>query len=278
MTYCLGIITKNGLVLASDSRTNAGYDQINTCRKMHSFIVPGERVFVILTSGSLSCSQSVLTLLRKDFDEGKGLATASSMYDAARIAGEKVREVSEADREALERDDYKFNVHLLIGGQIKGEEQALYLIYPQGNPLQATEEAPYLQIGEVKYGRPILDRGIRFDRTTLEEAAKYALLSLDSTMKSNVTVGPPIDLLAYSKDELNITRHRRFEGDDPALVKIRTRWDQALRQAVFKLPDIRFKSEVPGRPTSGEESIQVVESPTSEGQEFPAQTQARTSA
>jgi putative proteasome-type protease len=279
MTYCLGIITKNGMVLASDSRTNAGYDQINTCRKMHTFMVPGERVFIVLTSGSLSCSQSVLTLLRKEFNEGTGLATVTSMYEAARVAGEKVREVSEADREALERDDYKFNVHLLIAGQIKGQDQALYLIYPQGNPLLATEEAPYLQIGEVKYGRPILDRGIRFDRTSLEEAAKYALLSLDSTMKSNVTVGPPIDLLAYSKDELNITRHRRFEADDPALVKIRTRWDQALRQAVLKLPEIRFKSSIlTGRPLSEEESIQLVETPTSETQEFSAQATARTPA
>jgi putative proteasome-type protease len=277
MTYCLGIVTKNGLVLASDSRTNAGYDQINTCRKMHTFVQPGERVFIVLTSGSLSCSQSVLTLLRKEWDEGKGLATASSMYEAARIAGDKVREVSEQDREALERDDYKFNVHLLVGGQVKGEAPGLYLIYPQGNPLQATEEAPYLQIGEVKYGRPILDRGIRFDRTTLEEAAKYALLSLDSTMKSNVTVGPPIDLLAYSKDELNITRHRRFEADDAALAKIRTRWDQALRQAVLKLPDIRFKTSIlTGKPLAEEESIQLVETPASaEGQEFSQQTASR---
>jgi putative proteasome-type protease len=279
MTYCLGIVTKNGLVLASDSRTNAGYDQINTCRKMHTFVQPGERVFIVLTSGSLSCSQSVLTLLRKEWEEGKGLATASSMYEAARIAGDKVREVSEEDREALERDDYKFNVHLLVGGQVKGEAPGLYLIYPQGNPLQATEEAPYLQIGEVKYGRPILDRGIRFDRTTLEEAAKYALLSLDSTMKSNVTVGPPIDLLAYSRDELNITRHRRFEADDAVLTKIRTRWDQALRQAVLKLPDVRFKSSIlTGKPISEEESIQLVETPASaEGQEFSQQTASRQS-
>lgn len=275
MTYCLGIVTKNGMVLASDSRTNAGYDQVNTCRKMHTFIHPGERVFVVLTSGSLSCSQSVLTLLRKEFDAGKGLATAASMYDAARIAGEKIREVSDSDREPLERDDYKFNVHLLIGGQIKGEEQGLYMLYPQGNPLKATEESPYLQIGETKYGRPILDRGIQYERTSLEEAAKYALLSLDSTMKSNVTVGPPIDLLAYSKDELNITRHRRFEGDDPALVKIRLRWDQALRQAVLKLPDIRFKTSIlTGKTVSEEESIQVVETPAS-SQEFPAQAPAR---
>jgi len=198
------------------------------------------------------------------------------MYQAARIVGECVRSVSEIDRAALERDSFSFNVNLLLGGQVRGEEPALYLIYPQGNPLQATEDSPYLQLGECKYGRPILDRGIDM-ATSLEVAAKYALLSLDSTMKSNVTVGPPIDLLAYSKDELNITRHRRFEGDDPALVKIRIRWDQALRQAVLKLPDIRFKSSIlAGKPAGGEESIQVVETPTStEAQEFPAQTQQK---
>ena len=182
--------------MASDSRTNSGADQVNTVRKMHTFTHPGERVFVLLASGSLSCTQSVVTLLRRDFDMGVGLATAPSMYDAARIVGEKVREVGNIDRAALERDDYRFNIHILLGGQVKGEAPALYMIYPQGNPLQATEESPYLQIGETKYGRPILDRGIRFEKTTLEEAAKYALLSMDSTMKSNVTVGPPIDLMA----------------------------------------------------------------------------------
>src|SRR4029077_13860191 len=122
------------------------------------------------------------------------------------------------------------NVHMILGGQVKGEPPNLFLIYPQGNPLQASEDSPFLQIGECKYGRPILDRGIRFDKTTLEEAAKYALLSLDSTMRSNVTVGPPIDLLAYSVDELEVSRQRRFGIDDADLVKIRTRWEQALRQ------------------------------------------------
>src|SRR5438552_1700121 len=279
MTYCLGIVTKHGLIMASDSRSNAGYDQVNIVRKMHTFVQPGERAFIVLTSGSLSLTQSIITLLQRDFDAGHGLAKAPSMYDAARIVGEQVRRVSDMDRAALERDDYRFNVHLLLGGQVRGQPPELYLIYPQGNPLAATEDTPYLQIGETKYGRPILDRGIRFDRTTLEEAAKYALLSLDSTMKSNVTVGPPIDLLAYSKDELNITRHRRFEGDDPALVKIRIRWDQALRQAVLKLPDIRFKTSIlTGKPVGEEESIQVVETPTSEAHEFPAQTPTRTSA
>src|SRR6185295_1469532 len=180
-------------------------------------------------------------LLHRDFDAGRGLATAPSMYDAARAVGEQFRRVASLDRDALERDDYKFNVHLLLGGQVKGGPPELYLIYPQGNPLAATEDSPYLQIGETKYGRPILDRGIRFDRTTLEEAAKYALLSLDSTMKSNVTVGPPIDLVAYHTDELDVTRQRRFAENDPDLAKIRVRWEQLLRTAVLRLPELRFR-------------------------------------
>ena len=259
MTYCLGIMTRFGLVMASDSRTNAGYDQINTSRKMHTFTQPGERVFVLLASGSLSLTQSVLTLLRRDFDAGKGLAVAPSLYDAARVIGEQVRRVDSIDRPALEKDEYRFNVHLLLGGQVKGEPPGLTLIYPQGNPLQATEDSPYLQIGETKYGRPILDRGIRYDHTTLEEAAKYALLSMDSTMKSNVTVGPPVDLLAYSVDELEVTRHRRFGNDDADLAKIRTRWEQALRKAVMGLPEVRFSRHPNAGQQPRAETIQLVE-------------------
>lgn len=240
MTYCLGIMTRQGLVMASDSRSNAGYDQVNVCRKMHPFVQAGERVFVIMTSGSLSLTQSIITQLRRDFDQGQGLAAAPTLYDAARVIGDQVRRVSAIDREALERDEYRFNVHLLLAGQIRGEPPNLYLIYPQGNPLCATEDSPYLQIGECKYGRPILDRGILFDRTTLEEAAKYALISLDSTMRSNVTVGPPIDLIVYVKDDLTLTRHRRFAANDPDLIAIHQHWETALRKAVITLPAVHF--------------------------------------
>ena len=240
MTYCLGIITQEGLVMASDSRSNAGYDQVNVCRKMYTFVVPGERVLIILTSGSLSLTQSVITLLKRDFEQGLGLATAPSLYDACRVIGRQINRVSEIDRPALERDEYKFNVHLLLGGQIKGESPGLYLIYPQGNPLSASEDSPFLQIGECKYGRPILDRGVRYQTTTLEEAAKYALISIDSTMRSNVTVGPPIDMILYPADELRITRRRRLNGKDPDLIDVHSRWEQALRKAVQELPLIRF--------------------------------------
>jgi putative proteasome-type protease len=248
MTYCLGILTREGLVMASDSRTNAGHDQMNICRKMHTFVQEGERVFVVLTSGSLSLTQSILTLVRRDFDAGEGLATAPSMYEAARVIGEQVRRVAEIDREALERDEYRFNVHFLLGGQIRGQPPDLYLIYPQGNPLNATEDCPFLQIGECKYGRPILDRGVRYHQTTLEQGAKYALISLDSTMRSNVTVGPPIDLLVYAADELRIRRHRRLTDRDPDLIGIHVQWEQALRRAVMELPTLQFGDDEEARP------------------------------
>ncbi len=241
MTCCLGIVTRQGLVMASDSRTNAGFDQVNVCRKMHQFVITGQRVFVVLTSGSLSLTQSVITLLRRDFDQGKGLAAASSLYDAARVVGDQMRRVSDLDRVALEQDDFRFNIHLLLGGQVGREPPNLYLLYPQGNPLAATEDSPYLQIGESKYGRPILDRGVRYDRTSLEEAAKYALISMDSTMRSNVTVGPPIDLLIYRANDLSITRYRRFQAKDPDLREIHQNWELALRRAVMELPAISFE-------------------------------------
>ena len=245
MTYCLGIKTNDGLVLASDSRSNSGADQVNVCRKMHTFVRPGERAFVLLTSGSLSCSQSVITLLGRDFDQGLGLASAETFYDAARVVGDRIRRVAELDRHALEQDKFSFNVHVILAGQIRGQAHDLYLVYPQGNPLRATEDSPFLQIGECKYGRPILDRGVRYAGTTLDDAARYALISLDSTMRSNVTVGPPIDLLVYSRDALRITRHRRFLAKDPDLLAIQTHWEQALRKAVQELPPIQFGE--PGR-------------------------------
>ena len=240
MTYCVGILTAEGLVMASDSRTNAGHDQVYMTRKMHTFVRDGDRVLVLLASGSLSLTQSIVSLLRRDFDAGEGLARAATLYDAARVVGDQVRHVDSLDRAALERDDYSFNVNLLLGGEIRGEPPGLFLIYPQGNFIQATEDAPYLQIGELKYGRPILDRGIRHERTTLEEAAKYALISLDSTMRSNATVGPPIDLLAYRAGELAVKRHRRLGPEDADLKGIRAQWEQALRKAVLELPSIPF--------------------------------------
>ncbi len=240
MSYCLGIKTRDGLVMASDSRTSAGADQVNTCQKMYRFEMPGERAFVILTTGSLSGSQSLITLLRTDFSVGRGLAAAPTFYDAVREVGNKMRFVSNLDREYMERDSLSFNVSILLGGQIKDQEHELYMIYPQGNPLRSTDDSPFLQIGETKYGRPILDRGMRGDETTLHEAAKYALLSIDSTMRSNATVGPPVDILVYGKGELHLQRHRRFFVRDPDMVAIHSQWEQSLRRAVSDLPSIQF--------------------------------------
>lgn len=245
MSYCLGIKTRDGLVMASDSRTSAGADQVNICQKMHRFLLPGERTFVLLTTGSLSLSQSVVTLLRRDFEAGKGLAVVETMYEAARAVGAMTRHVADLDREPLERDGFRFNVHILLGGQVRGEETDLYLIYPQGNPLRATEDSPFLQIGESKYGRPILVRGISYATTTIYEAAKYALLSLDSTVRSNATVGPPLDLLLYANDALRVTHYRRFHANDPELLQIHERWERALRKAVQEFPPIGFDRENP---------------------------------
>ena len=163
------------------------------------------------------------------------------MYDAARCVGDRVRSVSERDRPYLEKDDIPFNVTIILGGQIRGGEPELYMIYPQGNPLRATPDCPFLQIGEAKYGRPILDRGVRYDSTSLEQATKYALISLDSTMRSNLTVGPPVDLAVYSRDEFTLTKRVRLGADDPQLLAIRTQWEQELRAAVTRLPEVKFE-------------------------------------
>jgi putative proteasome-type protease len=248
LTYCLGIMTHQGLVMASDSRTNAGYDQVNICRKMHTFVHPGERAFVVLTSGGLSLTQSVITLLHDEFNAGEGLARADTFYQAARAVGDCVRRVSDMDRAALERDDFSFNINLLLGGQVRGEAPQLYLIYPQGNPLSATIDSPYLQIGECKYGRPILDRGIEYGSTPLDVAAIYALLSFDAAMRSNVTVGPPIEMLLYGNDKLEFDCYRRFVGDDQELNLIHRSWERSLRRAVEELPKIQFDACVPHLP------------------------------
>ncbi len=246
MTYCVGIKTHQGLILASDSRSNAGYDQVNTCRKMFTFVTPGERAFAVLTSGSLSLTQSVITLLRRSYRAGEGLASATTFYDAVRVIGDCVRQVASLDRDALEKDELNFNIHLLVAGQIRGEEPQLYMIYPQGNPLAATAEMPFLQIGEYKYGRPIIERGIVYSATTLESAAKYALLSFDATMRSNVTVGPPIEMLLYRANALEFDEYRSFGADDPLMLSIHRQWEQSLRSAVEELPEIPFNACLQG--------------------------------
>ncbi len=239
MTYCLGIITSSGIVIAADSRTNAGVDYASTYRKLFDFIWPGERVFFLCTSGNLSATQGVLTALRKDIkvQADLGLHNVTSMYEAAQYVGEKVRDIQARNRTWMQQDGIDFQCSVLLGGQLKGEDPELYLIYSQGNFIQATQETTYLQIGETKYGKPILDRTLTFD-TSLNAAAKCALISIDSTMKSNISVGPPINLIAYQKDSFSLTHQLQLKLGDPYLVTIRRLWEAAIKDAFNNLPDV----------------------------------------
>jgi putative proteasome-type protease len=242
MTYCLGILTATGLVMAADSRTNAGVDYISTHQKLHDFSIPGERILLLCTSGNLSVTQSVMTLLHRDIKTGEAvtLHTVGSLYEAARYIGTKMREVQDLDRPWLEKDGIDTNCNILLGGQVEGEEPELFLIYSQGNCIQASHETPFLQIGEAKYGKPILDRVLSFE-TSIEDAAKCALLSIDSTMKSNISVGPPINLVMYETDSFKIQHSLRLQLGAPYLVQIRKTWEHCLREAFESMPEIDWE-------------------------------------
>jgi putative proteasome-type protease len=252
MTYCLGIVTQFGLVMAADSRTNAGVDYVSTHPKLFNFSLPGERVILICTSGNLSTTQSALTLLRNEIDSGEAinLHTIPSLYEAARYVGNKIRQVQEQDRPWLEKDGIDYKCNLLLGGQIKGQEPELYLIYSQGNFIQASKDTPFLQIGETKYGKPILDRTLTFS-TPIEAAAKCALLSIDSTMISNISVGPPIRLVMYEADTFEIKYELRLSEREPYLTKMRNLWEVSLREAFDRMPNIDWVhyAEKPGENT-----------------------------
>ncbi|WP_230841638.1 proteasome-type protease [Gloeobacter morelensis] len=240
VTYCLGLLMEAGLVLAADSRTNAGVDYVSSYRKVFDFSMPGERVVFILTSGNLSITQSVINLLRQDLHkEGESLHTMPTMFSVCRYIGHKVRQVEQQDRPVLEKDRIDFHVSLIVAGQIKGEEPALYLVYTQGNFIQATEETPFVQIGETKYGKPILDRAFNY-RSSLKIAALCSLLSMDSTMISNLSVGSPVDLLVYERDTFRIAQSCRLQENDPFWVEMRRAWQQSLQNAFHNLPDIPF--------------------------------------
>lgn len=245
MTYCLGVITRYGLVMAADSRTNAGVDHISTYQKLVDFSRLGERVILLCTSGNLAITQAVLKLMRKDLkaQEDVNLHTLPTLYEVARYIGSKIRQVQEQDRPWLEKDAIDFQCNVLLGGQIRGEEPELYLIYSQGNFIPASKDTPFLQIGETKYGKPILDRILDFD-TPLESAAKCALLSIDSTMKSNISVGPPINLVMYEADTFKIRHELRLTLGAPYLSKVRKLWEISLREAFDRMPDIDW--DTPG--------------------------------
>lgn len=244
MTYCLGIITKYGLVIAADSRTNAGVDYVSTYQKLFDFSHDRERVILACTSGNLSITQGVLSLLRKDIKVHADISlhTLPTMYEVAQYVGQKLRQVQDQDREWLQKDNIDYKCNFILGGQIKGEEPELYLIYSQGNFIQATSETPFLQIGETKYGKPILDRALNF-HTPLEAAAKCALLSIDSTMKSNISVGPPINIVAYESDTFKIERRLTLRVGDPYLFKSRRLWETSLKEAFERMPNIDWEHD-----------------------------------
>jgi putative proteasome-type protease len=252
MTYCLGILTRTGLVMAADSRTNAGVDYISTYQKLFDFSLPGDRVIVLCTAGNLSITQALLTILRRDIKAAAevNLHSLPTLYDVARYVGDCIRSLQEKDRSWLEKDNIDFKCSFLLGGQIQGEETGLYLIYSQGNFIRALPETPFLQIGEAKYGKPILDRILSFD-TPVTAAAKCALLSIDSTMKSNISVGPPINLLMYENDTFKILYELRLERGAPYLNQIRKMWEISLNEAFDRMPDIHWEHYLDG-PKAGD--------------------------
>ena len=244
MTYCLGILVKEGLVLAADSRTNAGVDYISSYRKLFDFSQSGKRVLLMCTSGNLSITQGVLHHLSQELNsqEEPNLHTLPTLYDVARHIGKHIRKMQETERIWLEKDNIDFQCNFLLGGQIKGESPGLFLVYSQGNCIEATPETPFLQIGETKYGKPILDRTLKFD-SRLTSVAKCALLSIDSTMRSNLSVGPPVHMTMYYANTLEVRHRAQFQAGDPYLIKMRKHWEVALREASAQMPDISWNQE-----------------------------------
>jgi putative proteasome-type protease len=242
MTYCVGIKLDAGLVFLSDSRTNAGLDHISTFRKMIVYERADDRFMVLLTAGNLSISQSVREILQveqlKDSEGGDPITiwNARSMFDACRVLGQAVRRVYDRDAEALKHAGVEFNISLIFGGQIKGEGMRLFSVYSAGNFIEATSETPYFQVGESKYGKPVLDRVITPD-TPLDEAAKCALVSMDSTMKSNLSVGPPLDLVVYEANKYRTDKLVSIDMSNPYYRMLHSSWGQKLREVFDSLED-----------------------------------------
>jgi putative proteasome-type protease len=239
MTYCVALRLRSGLVMLADTRTNAGVDHISTFGKLHVFEAAGERAICLMSAGNLALTQAVVNRLTEGFQAGEGaqesLYTVKSMFRAAQLAGEAVRDVTRLDAEALKAQGVAFDISLLLGGQIKNGRQRLFQIYSAGNFIEATEDTPYLQIGEHKYGKPILDRACRYD-TELYDGIKLVLVSMDSTLRSNLTVGLPIDLFVCRKDALRHDILRRIGEADPYFQMISRRWSEALRDAYRAIP------------------------------------------
>jgi len=240
MTYCCGILVRDGLVMIGDTRTNAGLDNVSTFRKLHLFEEPGKYVMALATAGNLSLSQTVLSILNEGIENTENRRArqahqCATMFQAAQRIGRALRMVYDEDGGALEQSDVKFDVSFLFGGQIEGRRLRLFMIYAAGNFIECTVDTPYLQIGEHKYGKPILDRAVKFD-TDLGDAMKIGLISMDSTMRSNLAVGLPIDLAIIRRDSLKTELQYRIEPGEPYFTDLRERWSSALRAAHMAIP------------------------------------------
>ncbi len=239
MTYCVGVLLDAGMVFASDSRTNAGVDHVSSFRKMTVYDRPGDRVVVILSSGNLSVTQNAITLLESNAKRGDGspsVWTAPSLFEIATLLGDCLREVKRRDAAYLTQNNIDANANFVLGGQVKGEPQRLFMLYQEGNFIEATPDTPFFQVGETKYGKPIIDRVVKRS-TSVIDATKCVLISFDSTMRSNVSVGLPIDLVTYAKDSLRIQMQRRITETDPYFTMIHHQWGEGLRRVFAQLPD-----------------------------------------
>jgi len=243
MTYCLGLMLDEGLVLAADTRTNAGIDNVSTFSKMQVIEEPGERLITLLSSGNLAVTQSVVNIVT----EGRGdetteietLSNAGSMFRAAQLVGQAVRDVYRRDGNGMEDQGVSFDVSFLLAGQIKGRRMRLFQIYAAGNFIEATTDTPYMQIGERNYGKPILDRGVSHD-ISIEQGVKLALISMDSTLRSNMSVGLPVDILTYKVDSQSTSTRYRITEEDEDFRMIRETWSEALKQIMNNIPPPRW--------------------------------------
>ena len=258
MTYCVAIKVNEGLVFAADTRTAAGVDDVRTYNKMHTFDFPGDRVFVVLSAGNLATTQYVLAQAQRDINDPNApvsLRSVRHMFDAADYLGQlSVRAQKQVTGQA-QYSAVNVETTLILGGQLQGEEPAIYLIYPLGNCIAASPETPFLQIGEIKYGKPILDRFVR-PHVQLEDAARCALVSLDSTMRSNISVGPPVDLALLPRDALKVTHSVRLDLDTPYYSQLKETWARQLENAVRSLPKFEWELQ-PQLPLQAQSQSQV---------------------
>jgi putative proteasome-type protease len=244
MTYCVGILLDEGLVFASDSRTHAGVDNFAKFCKLTLFERAGERVLVLLSSGNLAGTQAVIGLLKQRGDakpetagDAPTIWTCKTMFDVAGVVGDAVRDIERRDGPHLAQNAIKFNASFILGGQIKDEPMRLFRVYAEGNFVEAGRETPYIQTGETKYGKPIIDRVVT-PATSLADATKCTLVSFDSTMRSNLSVGMPIDLICYERDRLAVTLRRRFEEGDAYLSVLNRAWSEGTRAVFRQLPEL----------------------------------------